>query len=414
MGAPVLIRAGNLWDGRSDAPSGPMEILVDGERIAAVEESVRCPPGTKIIDLSDRTVTPGFIDCHVHLTLRTGNYGSFWSQSSASRTILGVEALRILLMRGFTTVRDCGDMNVYGTSVKELAHAVEAGMINGPRVVNSGHMISARGGHMDTTSFLAADCHPLESCLADGADEIRRVVREEINRGAEWIKFAGSGGFSSPSDDPSQATYSQEEMDILVGTATDFMRPVSVHAIGAEGIHRAVLAGVRSVEHASMAAKETIGLMEEQGTYVVPTHLVALQYARLNEEGGLPPHVQVKYRRHRDALIGSAESLAKSSVRIAFGTDIGCLPYQVRSAGEFAAMVEYGIAPVRALRAATSTAADLLGRDDIGVLAPGRYADIVAMPGDPFEEIGVTEQVDFVMKGGACCKRGGMSVPQPW
>lgn len=415
MSPSVLIRAGNFWDGMSDTPSGPMEILVQGDRIAAVNEEITCPPDTNVIDLSDHTVTPGFIDCHVHLTFRPGKPGFLWNQSPAFKTILGVQALKILLMRGFTTVRDCGDMNQHGNTIPDLARAVETGMIQGPRVVNSGHIISARGGHMDITSFLPSECHPFVNCLADGADEIRRVVRQEINRGATWIKCASSGGFTSPSDEPGQVTYSQEEMNVLVETAKDFLRPVSVHAIGEEGIRRAVIASVRSVEHGCLAAKDTVEMMEKKGIFVVPTYLMLDQIAVMaDEETHEDSNAVIKFHRYREMLSESVETVVKSRVKIAFGTDIGCYLYEVQNAREFSCMVQNGIEPVRALRAATGVAAELLMRDDIGILAPGRYADIVAMPGDPFDDICLTEKTDFVMKGGRCYKRGGMSIPRLW
>jgi tryptophan 2-monooxygenase len=412
-----VIQAGNVWDGISEKPLGPREILVIGETISEIGETVREPKGAEILDLSGHTVTPGFIDCHVHLTLRPEMIGSFWSYSPSYKTLLGAEALRKLLMNGFTTVRDCGDMDLHGFSVRDLKLATERGVIPGPRLVCSGHMISSRGGHMNAMLSLASDSNPWENCLADGRDEIRKVVRNEIKHGAQWVKYAASGGFSSDGDDPTQVTYTQAEMDALVDTARDFRRPVAVHVFGDEAIRRSVLAGVRSVEHGSMVSRETIGLIRERGVYLVPTQLVVVRPARMANDsafwGGLkaPAHVREKILRFRDDLLNGASAIAASDVKIAFGTDLGIFSYRTNGASEFYEMVTNGIAPYRALRAATSVAAELLGRDDIGVLATGHNADIVAMPGDPFEDIRLTEKVDFVMKGGIVYRAGGGHSP---
>ncbi len=408
---PVVIRAGNFWDGISEKPLGPREILVLGETIAEIGKSVSEPEGTEIIDLPRHTVTPGFIDCHVHLTLRPELIGSFWSYSPSYKALLGAEALKTLLMNGFTTVRDCGDMDLHGFSVRDLKLAGERGIIPGSRLICSGHMISSRGGHMNAMLSLAPDSHPWENCLADGPDEIRKVVRNEIKHGAEWVKYAASGGFSTAGDDPLQVTYTQEEMDALVAAARDFNRPVSVHVFGDEAIRRSVLAGVRSVEHGSMVSKETLRHMEKNGVYIVPTQLMATRPARLVADDAFwqalnaPVHMRIKVRKYRDALLDGARNIASGKVKIAFGTDLGIFSYRTNGAGEFFEMVENGISPVRALRAATSVAAELLQRDDIGILAPGRNADIIAMPGNPFKDIAVTERVDFVMKSGTVTKR---------
>jgi len=413
---PVVIRAGNVWDGITDKPLGPREILILGETITEIEKTVREPDGAEIIDLPGHMITPGFIDCHVHLTLRPELIGSFWSYSPSYKALLGAEALKTLLMNGFTTVRDCGDMDLHGFTVRDLKLASERGIIPGSRLICSGHMISSRGGHMNAMLSLAPENHPWENCLADGPDEIRRVVRNEIKHGAEWVKYAASGGFSTAGDDPLQVTYTQEEMNALVAAARDFNRPVAAHVLGDEAVHRSVLAGVRSVEHGSMASAGTLRLMEERGVYIVPTQLMATRPARMADDEAYwkvlnaPAHMQMKMHKYRDALLDGARSIAESPVKIAFGTDLGIFSYRTNGAREFGEMVTNGITPERALRAATGMAAELLRRDDIGVLAVGRCADIVAMPGNPFEDITVTETVDFVMKGGVVAKRAGTPV----
>lgn len=406
----VVLVAGNVWDGVADGALGPMEILVQDGRISSMGRTVERPTGARVVDLSRHTVTPGFIDCHVHITMRPEDEGAIWALSPADKAVLGVQALRILLDRGFTTVRDLCDMDFGGYTTVSLQRAVQKGLVAGPHVIVAAHLVSTSGGHGDARPLVAVQTPAVQNNLADGPDEIRRVVRTEVSRGSQWIKFGATGGFASPADDPSQVPYSQAEIDTLVSTARDLGIPCTPHAYGDEGIRRSVLAGVRSVEHGSMASLDTLKLMETRGVYLVPTQIAVVRQARLIDDDAFweaanePPHVRVKYRRHAAAILESARNLSASGVKVAFGSDFGTFPLEQNNAAEFAELVTNGLSIPRALRAGTSVAAELLMRDDIGVLAVGKAADIVAMPGDPFKDITVTERVDFVMKGGVITK----------
>jgi tryptophan 2-monooxygenase len=402
--AATLITGANVWDGVADTPV-PRQVLVVGDRIERIAATIDAPPDTGIVDLPGHTLTPGFIDCHTHVAL-TPNLLELAPQSSPAKTLHALPVLETLLDNGFTTIRDLGCGDVDHPTV-DLRDAIAAGLIRGPRMLVAPHILSARGGHGDFSAGIADQYQPgtrgLEFATADGPDEIRTLVRREIRAGADWIKFAATGGFSTPSDDPNHTTYSQQEMDTLVATATDLGVPVTPHCYGDQAVRRAVRAGVRSIDHGNLVSADGLAMLSDAGVYLVPTQYTILTDARHADDDaywrGKPPYKRAKFVQYRAQLEAAAERLAGSDVKVAFGTDAGMFPHR-DNWREFGAMVSTGITPLRALRAATSVAAELLRLDEVGVLAAGKLADLVAMPGDPFTDIEVTGRVDFVMRSG--------------
>lgn len=401
-GAAVIL-AGNYWDGLANGPLGPAEILVVDGKIAEIGKSVARPEGAKIIDLSSRFVMPGFIDAHVHLTGGTKVVANLASLNDAALSLVGVSACEKLVHNGFTTVRDAGDFSINAWVVAELKKAVEAGEIKGPRIVHGGHMISAIGGHFDFGGLLRPGITMEQVSVVEGVVGVKRAVHNEARHGAEWIKFAGSGGFMSPSDGPEDLSYSQEEMNALVAAARDLGKPVFVHAYGDEAARRAALAGVRSIEHGSLISVSTLELLAQKGIYLVPTQIAVVANARETAKGNLnmnvPEFTREKNIKYAGRLLECAGNIARSDVKLALGTDLGTFDFTVNGATEFSEMVRNGIAPLRALKAGTSMAAEMLELNT-GSISAGKIADLVAMPGNPFADISVTEKVNFVMKDG--------------
>ncbi|HEY8285783.1 MAG TPA: amidohydrolase family protein [Chloroflexota bacterium] len=399
MMSAVVLMCGRVFDGVSDTLMGPMEILIEDKRITQVARTVDRPPGAQVIDLSDRTVSPGFIDTHVHLTMDAAHLARQTLESAASKALKALSLARHYMTYGFTTLRDLGSVDPDWPTI-DLRNALNAGLVDGPRLVVAAHILSASAGHGDLRGFYASRWMLPVSAIGDDPGSIKALVRREHTFGSDWIKTTNTGGYFSRGDDPARVTWFDDEMETLTSTARQLGLPVAVHTGAAAGCKQALRLGVRSLEHAYLIDAEGIEMAERAGTFVVPTMQMTQEDLHDLHAGTLPDQAVWKFRRDNEQILASQQLLAASQVKIAFGTDCGMFPFS-HGILEFQALVKAGLRPIRALKAATSVAAELLGREDLGVLAPGKVADIVAMSGDPIADIGATATVDFVMKDGA-------------
>jgi imidazolonepropionase-like amidohydrolase len=399
----IAVRAGKLIDGRGGQPVSNAVILIDSTRITAVGANLPIPAGTTVIDLGNATVLPGLIDCHTHIT--SGNpgdyYESLFRRSPIDYAVAAPTFARRTLEAGFTSVRDVGSGEFIDVA---LRRAIDSGLVVGPRMQVATLAIGSTGGHNDIVGFSPYIKFGQFSGVADGVDEIRKLVRFEVKNGADVIKLIASAGVLSEEQSAGAPQYTQEEMNAAVQEAAQWGRKVAAHAHGAEAIKRAVRAGVASIEHGSLLDDEGIRLMKERGTYLVADiyndDYILTEYKRLN----FPEKILDKERQIGKAQRENFQRAARAGVKIAFGTDAGVYPHGL-NARQFRFMVRYGLTPMQAIQSATTSAADLLGWSDrVGSVVPGRYADLVAVDGDPLADITLLEHVNFVMKGGVVYK----------
>lgn len=410
--AVTAIRAGTLIDGTGGSPVRNAVILIQGERITAVGANVQVPAGASVLDLSNATVLPGFIDAHVHLVGRTIGDGD-WQHAGLTElpselALLGAAHAHQTLEAGFTTVRVVGSGS-FGDIA--LRNAINAGWIPGPRVLGAGTSFGINGGHCDGSSGYQPDLPisrgTIETGAADGVEQVREAVRYNVKHGADVIKICATGGVLSPTDSAGVQQYTEEEIRAVVEAAHMTERRVAAHAHGTAGIKAAVRAGVTSIEHGSMLDAEAVTLMKQRGTWLVPTLLAGFTVESLATAGRLPPAIAAKALVIAPRMHNSFKMAVDGGVRIALGTDAGVMRHGT-NAREFALMVRYGMTPMQAIVAGTSSAATLLGLErEVGTLAVGKRADIVAVQGNPLQSIQALENVTFVMKDGRVFKRDG-------
>ncbi len=399
----TILQADRMLDVKSGKIIGPVSVVVDDGSIVSVNPKI-LPATANIISLGDKTLLPGLMDMHTHLTIDFFT-GSDWVtmpvlETAADWAIRGVRFADLTLQAGFTTVRDVGANT--GFPDVALMRAIDRGTVPGPRMWPSGHYISTTGGHCDVTGFAPGilEFGPKQG-IADGVDEIIKAVRYQAKHGVRVIKVCATAGVFSFSQQAAIGAqqYSLDELRAVVEEATRLGLKVAAHAHGTEGINAAVIAGVASIEHGSILSDESIRLMNKHGTYLVPN----LYLNSMELPSDTPKEVSEKNDYLKPKVVESLHKAVRGRVKMAFGTDAGVYPHG-DNAREFSALVDAGVPALEAIRMSTLYAADLLGVDDRGEIATGKLADIVAVSGNPLKNIKVMEGVSFVMKGGVVYK----------
>jgi len=395
--ARTLVRAGHLVDVRAGRVLNAQTLVVSGDRIVAVEPTaqVKEQPGDKVIDLGDATLLPGMIDVHTHLT-DENNFDPYHelSTSVAKSALIGARNAKVTLQAGITTVRNVG---AEGFADVDLRDAINEGLIEGPHMQVSGPPLGITGGHMDN-NLLPEKYHDVGEGVADGIPAVQHMVRKNIKYGADLIKIGATGGVLSKGDDPQASQYTLEEMQAIVADAHRLGRKVAAHAHGAQGILWASEAGVDSIEHGTYMNDEDITMMKEKGTYFVPT---AYLVDWVNKNAHLPVFYEKKMHDVSAVEKANAKHAIAAGVKVAMGTDAAVYPHGL-NAHEFEVYVrDFGMTPVESLRTGTVNAADLMGWSDrVGSLDAGKWADAVAVKGNPLEDITVLQHPVFVMKSG--------------
>jgi imidazolonepropionase-like amidohydrolase len=403
----IAIQAGRLIDGVAATARGQSTILIGGDRIVAVQDGLQAPAGARVIDLRTATVLPGFIDAHTHIT---GEGTSNAVVRTATETPLDAAVrstvyARRTLEAGFTTIRNVG---AEGGADVALKRAIDAGLVVGPRIWTARSAISITGGHGDDSNGMRPDLWKAPTWMdgiVDSADEARKAVRYQHKNGADLIKITATGGVLSIGDSGDAQQFTDEEMHAIVEAAHLLGLKVAAHAHGKGGINAAIRAGVDSIEHGTYSDDESFKLFKERGTYLVPTIIAGKTVAEMATiPGHFHPSVQAKAARIGPLIQAMFGRAYKAGIKIAFGTDSGVSNHG-DNAREFGYMVEAGMPPMEAILAATRGGSDLIGAADrIGSIQPGRFADVVAVAGDPLKDISELRRITFVMKGGTVYK----------
>ncbi len=393
----VLVRTGALVDVLAGRVLSGQDVLIEDGVIKEVGHGLAAPAGASVVDLTKKTVLPGLIDAHTHVTSQPEDYyKDRFRRSPIDVAVTAHVYARRTLEAGFTTLRVVGSPEYVDVA---LRNAIDAGKVVGPRLKVAGLAIGSTGGHGDLTGFSPYLRFERFSGVADGVDAVRKLVRQNVKYGADVIKMIASAGVLSEEESVGAPQYSFEEMKAICDEAAMWGRKVAAHAHGTEAIKRAVLAGVASIEHGSLVDDEGIRMMKERGTFLVADvyndDWILAEFAKM----GYPEQIIEKERSIGRLQRENFAKAVKAGVRMAYGTDAGVYPHGL-NARQFKYMVAGGLTPMQAIQSATVNAAELLGWDKVGAIAPGRFADLVAVDGDPLKDVTALEKVSFVMKGG--------------
>lgn len=404
QGQTTAILAARLIDGTGKVIEQPV-VLIEGEIIRSVTNREHLPTDAVIVDLGDYTLLPGLIDLHVHPNITRDDYQiEHLSRSSAEKALLSLRRVQNMLRAGWTTLRVAGDADI-GYSNLEVRDAINQGWFQGPTIYGAGHYISVTGGGGDINFLSYEQDITADGWIADGPDEIRKAIRKEIKYGSDWIKLLVTGAFMSANDNPKNVHFSPEELEVAVAEANRRNVPIMAHAHATEGIKIAVRAGVRTIEHGSFIDEEAMDLMIEKGTYLIPTFAVGL-YAGypLREKGALRQFMQDNSKSDLGVYENMQLAIQKG-VKFGLGTDDIGWPADF-SAIELEAYVELGMTPMQAIECATRINAEILGKEsEIGTVEAGKWADLIAVEGNPLADINELRRVKFVMKKGAIIRQ---------
>ena len=408
VGEPIALVADRVIDGVGESARTNTVVVVEGDRIVAVGGRSAIPADAKVIELPGRTLMPGFVNCHEHPLMYGDDYQNAHLQaSSAYKALMGLAALQRQLLAGWTTVRVMGDADVHYAN-QDIRKTVDSGVFIAPRLTGAGHYITITGGGGDVNYFSPEQTVIADGLVADGPEEIRKAIRQEIKYGSDWIKLLVTGAYQSVGDDPRNVAFSPEELEAAVSEANRHNVPVAAHAHAADGIKQAVAAGVRSIEHGTFIDDEGIQMMATKGTFLVPTIYVGDYYTEgdklraQDKQDDYATHQRGKFL----AAIGRAH---EQGVKIAVGVDLGgFMTDPVVFVREMAVLVEAGLTPMQAIQAGTRVGAELLRWDDrLGTVEAGKLADLVAVAGNPLDDMKALEHVEFVMIGGRVARSPG-------